>query len=137
MQLDPWVPPCVLFGWWFSAWELWGVWLIDSVVPPMGLQTSSAPSVLSLTPPLGSSYSIQCLVACICICINQALAEPLKGQLYWAPVSKHFLASAIVPGFGVCRWDICLGVAVSGCPFHQSLLHSLSLHFLLMGEIVN
>jgi hypothetical protein len=25
MQLEPWVPPCVLFGWWFSSWELWGV----------------------------------------------------------------------------------------------------------------
>jgi len=23
MQLEPWVPPCVLFGWWFSTQELW------------------------------------------------------------------------------------------------------------------
>ena len=22
MQLEPQVPPCVLFGWWFSPWEL-------------------------------------------------------------------------------------------------------------------
>jgi hypothetical protein len=22
--LEPWVPPCVLFGCWFSLWELWG-----------------------------------------------------------------------------------------------------------------
>jgi hypothetical protein len=22
MQLEPWVPPCVLFGWWFRLWEL-------------------------------------------------------------------------------------------------------------------
>jgi hypothetical protein len=21
MQLEPWVPPCVLFGWWFSPWS--------------------------------------------------------------------------------------------------------------------
>jgi hypothetical protein len=29
MQLEPWVPPCVHFGWWFSPWELWGSgWLI-------------------------------------------------------------------------------------------------------------
>jgi hypothetical protein len=29
MWLEPWVPPCLLFGWWFSPWELWGpVWLI-------------------------------------------------------------------------------------------------------------
>jgi hypothetical protein len=26
IQLEPWVPPCVLFGWWFSPWERgWGV----------------------------------------------------------------------------------------------------------------
>jgi hypothetical protein len=25
MQLEPWVSPCVLFGWWFSPWELWRV----------------------------------------------------------------------------------------------------------------
>jgi hypothetical protein len=24
MQLEPWVPPCVLFGWWFRPWELGG-----------------------------------------------------------------------------------------------------------------
>jgi hypothetical protein len=24
MQLESWVPPCVLFDWWFSPWELWG-----------------------------------------------------------------------------------------------------------------
>jgi hypothetical protein len=48
------VLPCVLFDWWSSPWELCEVWLIDIVVLPMGLQTPSAPSVLSLTPPLGS-----------------------------------------------------------------------------------
>jgi hypothetical protein len=36
MRLEPWIPPCVLFGWWFSPWELWGVWLVDIVVLPMG-----------------------------------------------------------------------------------------------------
>jgi hypothetical protein len=41
----------VYSGWWFSTWELWGVWLVDTVVLPMGLQTLSAPSVLSLIPP--------------------------------------------------------------------------------------
>ena len=25
MQLEPWVSPCILFGWWFSPWELWEV----------------------------------------------------------------------------------------------------------------
>jgi hypothetical protein len=28
MQLEPWVPPCVLFGWWFSPRELWDICLI-------------------------------------------------------------------------------------------------------------
>jgi hypothetical protein len=88
--------------------------VVEIVVLPMGLQTPSAPSVLALTSPLGSLCSVWCLAACICICIGQALAEPLRGQLYQAPVSKHFLASAIVSGFGVCRWGGSLGGAISG-----------------------
>jgi hypothetical protein len=51
-QLEPWVSPHVFFGWWFSPWELWGYWLVHIVVPPMGMQTPSAPWVLSLAPPL-------------------------------------------------------------------------------------
>jgi hypothetical protein len=38
MQLEPWGPPCILFGWWFSPWKLWGIWLVD-IVLLMGLQT--------------------------------------------------------------------------------------------------
>jgi hypothetical protein len=54
MQLEPWIPPCVLLGWWFSPSEVWGVWLTDIIVLPMGLQTPSVPSVLSPSPPLGT-----------------------------------------------------------------------------------
>jgi len=43
VQLESPVSPCVLFCWCFSHWELWGVWLVDVVVVPMGLQTPSAP----------------------------------------------------------------------------------------------
>ena len=32
MQLEPWVPPCILFGWWFNPLKLWGYWLIHIVV---------------------------------------------------------------------------------------------------------
>jgi hypothetical protein len=46
--------PCMLFGWWLSLWELQGVQLLDTVVPPMGLKSLSAPSVLPLTLPQGS-----------------------------------------------------------------------------------
>ena len=115
MQPKPWVPPCVLFGWCFSPWKLWGgVWLVDIVVPSMGLQTPSAPSVLSLTPPLGSQGCVQWLAWSIYLCICQALAEPLKRQLYQDPVTKHFLASTIVSEFGACICDESLGGAVSG-----------------------
>jgi hypothetical protein len=44
MRLEPWVPPCVLLGWWFIPWELWGYWLVDIIVLPMGLQTPSVNS---------------------------------------------------------------------------------------------
>jgi hypothetical protein len=43
---------------WFSPWALWGVWLVDIVVLPMGLQTPSAPSDLSLTPPIKTPWSV-------------------------------------------------------------------------------
>ena len=46
-------------------------------------------------------------------CINQALAEPLKRQVYHALVSKLLLAYAIVSGFGGCLWDGYPGRAVS------------------------
>jgi len=98
-----------------------------------GLQTPSAqlvPSVLSLTPPLQTLCSIQWLAVSICLCICQTLAEPLRRQLYQVPVSKHFLASAILSGFGVCISDGFPGGAVSGRPFIQSLLHTLSRYFL-------
>jgi hypothetical protein len=52
-QLEPRVPPCVFFDWWFSPKELWGYWLVHIVVPPMGLQTHSDPWVLSLAPSIG------------------------------------------------------------------------------------
>jgi hypothetical protein len=51
------------------------------------------------------------------LCIYHALAEPLRRQLYQAPVSKHLLASTIVSGLGDCIWDRTPGAAVSGWPF--------------------
>ena len=66
-----------------------GIGLVDNVVLPMGLQTPSPTSVLSLTPPLGSQCSILWLSASICIYIGQALAEPLRTQLYQIPISKY------------------------------------------------
>jgi len=100
MQLEPWVCPCVLFGWWFSPWELWLV----GIVVLLGLQTPSSPSILSLTLPMGTPFSVQWFAARIHLCICQALAEPLRRHLYQAPVNMHFLASAILSGFGSCMY---------------------------------
>jgi hypothetical protein len=86
----------------------------------MGFQFLSALSVFLLTLPLRFLCSVQWLAANIFICIVQSLAEPLRGQLYWSPVSNHFMATVIVSGFVVCRWDCSLGGAVSGWSFLQS-----------------
>ena len=56
IQLEPHVPPCVFFDWWYSSKELWEYWLVHIDVPPMGLQSPSAPWVLSLAPSLGTSF---------------------------------------------------------------------------------
>jgi hypothetical protein len=86
------------------------VQLVD-IVLPVGLQSPSAPSVL----PHSSSSGVPGL-------------SPMVGCEYLhlyesGPVSKRFLASAIVWAFGVGRSDGFLGGAVSGWPFFQSLFH--------------
>jgi hypothetical protein len=44
----------------------------------------------------------QWMAKSIHLCICQAQVEPLKRQLYQAPVSKHLLASTVVAEFGNC-----------------------------------
>jgi hypothetical protein len=86
MKLEPWVPPCVcvLFGWWFSPWELWGVRLVDSVVLPMWLQSPLAPPVLPLTLSLGiPGFSL--MVGCE----NQ--------HLYWSGAGR--VSQGPIPGY--------------------------------------
>jgi hypothetical protein len=107
-----------------------GVWLLDIVVLPMELQTPSTPSVPSLTPLLGTPHSVQWLAANIHLCFCNALSGPLRRQLYQAPVSMYFLAFTIVSAFIDCIWDGSPGGAVSGWPFLQSLLHTLSPYLL-------
>jgi hypothetical protein len=57
------------------------------------------------------------------ICIGNALAETLRRQLYLAPLSKYFLASAIVSVLGDNIWDGSPGGADFGSLSLQSLLH--------------
>jgi hypothetical protein len=92
----------------------------------MGLQTPSAPWVLSLAPTLGTLFSVQWMTVSIHFGICEALAEPLRRQPNQVPVSKLLLASAIVSGFGGCLWHGSPGGADSGWSFLQSLLHTLS-----------
>jgi hypothetical protein len=132
---------CYIFGWSHGSLHVyslvgglvpgscWGYWLAHIVVPPMGLQTPSAPWVLSLAPSLGTLCFVQCMAVSIHFCICQALAEPLKRQLYQVPVSKH-LSSTIVSGFDGCIFDESPGGTVSRWPFLQFLLHTLSLYLL-------
>jgi hypothetical protein len=55
MQLEPPVPPCVFFGGLVPR-SSGGYWLVHIDVPPMGLQSPSAPWVLSLAPSLGICF---------------------------------------------------------------------------------
>ena len=50
----PWAAPGVFIGWWFSPWSSGGSGLLTLLLPPLRLQTPSAPSVPSPTPPLGT-----------------------------------------------------------------------------------
>ena len=84
------------------------------VVPPMGLQTPSAPWGLSLAPPLGTLCSVQWLAESIHLCICQALVEPLRRQLYQASFCKHLLTSTIESGVGDYIWDGSSDGTVSG-----------------------
>jgi hypothetical protein len=86
MQLEPWVPPCVFFDWWFSPWELWDYSLVHIVVLPMGLQSSSAPWVLYLDPSLWILCSVQWMAVSIYFCICQSW-QSLSGDSYIRPLS--------------------------------------------------
>jgi hypothetical protein len=60
---------------------------------------------------------------CICQAMVESLETAISGSCQHALLGIH-----IVPGFG--DWDGSRGGAVSGWPFLQSLLHTLSLNFL-------
>ena len=59
-----------------------GVWPIDTVAPPMRLQTLSAPVVLSPTAPSGTLNSVQWLAASIRLLCFVRLWQSLSGDSY-------------------------------------------------------
>jgi hypothetical protein len=126
----PWVIPCVFFGWLSSPGSSGGVWPIDTVAPSVGPQTPSVPSVPSPTPS-SRTPELRPMVGCKISPLCQALTKPLRRQPYQASIRKHFPTSTIMPWFGGCIWNGSLGGAVSGWPFLQSLLHTMSPYLLL------
>jgi hypothetical protein len=74
-----------------------------------------------LSPMVGCKYPYR---------FGQDLAELLRQQLYQVPVSKYFLALALMSQVGVCMWDGFPGGSLSGWPFLRSPFYSLSLYFL-------
>lgn len=82
MQLELWVPPCVFFG--RCPRELWGYWL----VPPIGLQTPSAPWVLSLVPSLGTLCSVQWMAVSIYLHFK---CYPFSRSPLWNPQFHPFI----------------------------------------------
>ena len=108
--------------------------MVHIVVSPLELQTPSVPWVLFLASPLGSLCLVQWLAKSVCI--YQALREPLRRQLYQAPISKHLLETKIMTVFFNCIWHGSPCGAVSGWSFLQSVLHTLSVSLcLFIGEL--
>jgi hypothetical protein len=103
-----------------------GYWLVHIVVSPMWLQNPSAPWVLYLDSSLGILCSVQWMAVSIHFCICEALTEPLKRQLYQAPISKHLLAFTILSGFVDCIRDGSSDGTVYGWSL-QFLQHTLCL----------
>jgi hypothetical protein len=108
-----------------------GSGLLTPLLPPWGYKPPELLQSLLQLLHQGLQRSVQWWAASFCLCICQALAEPLRRQSYQASINKYFLASTITSGFGGCIWDGFPGGAVSGWPFLQSLFHILSPYFLL------
>ena len=127
IHLEPQVPPCVFFHWWFRSKKLRGYWLIHIDVPPMGLQNP-----FSSLGTFSRSFTGDLVLCPMDDCEHLLLylsgtGRPLKRQLYPAPVSKLLWASSIISGFGGSLWDRSPSGAVSDWSFLQSLFQTLSL----------
>ena len=67
MQLEPWDPLCVLFGWWFCPLEFWVIWLVNIVVL-MGCKPFSSFS------PFSNSTIVDPMLSIIVGCTSQETA---------------------------------------------------------------
>jgi hypothetical protein len=74
MQLEPCVPPCVLFGWWFISWELCGVWFLPkffkAIIPCFNREGGKAAAGRYGEPTPGAKRLVQ----------NRVLVFPLSSD---------------------------------------------------------
>jgi hypothetical protein len=94
-----------------------GVWLIDIVVLPLGLQTTATPSVRTLTPLLGTLRLVQWLAANVNLCICKGSGRSSQETAIAGSFQHEVLDSTIVSGFGNCIWNESPDGTVSGWPF--------------------
>jgi hypothetical protein len=90
-----------------------GYWLVDNVVPPIGLQIPLATWVLSLAPPLGPYDPSNSWLRASASVFLRPWHSLTRGQLYQGPFSKILLVYAMVSSFGGWLWDGSLDMAVS------------------------
>ena len=90
-------PSKCFFGWWSSPQELQEIWPVDTVAPFMGLQTPSAPSFLSPTPPLGTPM--------LCPMVNYSVYHTVDDFPLWVtlPLCKYVVHHYPLKYHKTCR----------------------------------
>jgi hypothetical protein len=90
------VAPCIILGWWFSPWMLWGC-----LVGRYCCSSYEVANPLSSFNHFSNSSIGQPMLSSMVGCEHQPLflsvvEEPFRRQLYWSPDSIYFLASTTV-----------------------------------------
>ena len=118
MWTEPWVPPCVLFGWWNRQQELQGSGWLTLLLLLGGFKTIQLLQFLLQL--LHPGPFAQPMVGCD----HPPLHLPGSGRAFQETAIsdshqqvQYVLASSIASRFGVCIWDASPGGAFSGWPF--------------------
>jgi hypothetical protein len=106
---EPWVLPCILFGWWFSPLELWGAWPVNTFAPLHGAANSPKSFCLFLNSSIQDPLISPVMTLEHLSLYLSGSARAYQETVYQTSVSKHLLASTIFSRFGNCIWNGCLG----------------------------